>query len=88
MSLAGKLTWLQRFTGERNFRDYIFTTHKHLLACECAILVDDRESNILEFEGAGGGVVLFPQPWNSATLAPDVTEVDYVVQQIMELQHE
>jgi len=87
-SLAGKLAWLQKFTGQRNFRDYIFTAKKNLLACKGALLVDDRESNILEFEAEGGDVVLFPQPWNSVTLVQDCPEIDYVVQQIMELQHE
>jgi hypothetical protein len=85
VSLAGKLMWLQYLTGEQGFRDYVFTSKKYLLAYPGAVLVDDRKSNIQEFEEAGGHVVLFPQPWNSATLPDGVTRVDYVAGKIEDI---
>lgn len=60
-SLDGKLTWLQDRYG-RNFRDYIFTTHKHRLANMTTILIDDHPENCKKFAEAGGMAIQFPAP--------------------------
>lgn len=66
-SLAGKLEWLQRFTKQKDFRDYIMTTRKDLLAGPGAVLVDDRPENCEKFRAAGGRAVLFPAAWQGSS---------------------
>jgi len=80
-SLAGKLTWLQEFTGKRGFRDYVITNQKDLLSAPGRILIDDRKSNVDEFLAEGGAAILFPQPWNDAP-PPVIGRVRGVVEQI------
>jgi 5'(3')-deoxyribonucleotidase len=62
-SLAGKLEWLQRFTNKKDFRDYIMTNRKKLLAGPDAVLIDDRLENCEKFRDAGGKAILFPAAW-------------------------
>lgn len=62
-SLAGKLEWLQRFTKKKDFKDYIMTSRKYLLARPDAVLIDDRLENCDKFREAGGKAVLFPAAW-------------------------
>ena len=62
-SVAGKLHWLQARYGAA-FRDYIFTSQKHLLAHAHALLIDDHEGNVEDFAAAGGQSLLFPHVWN------------------------
>mgnify|MGYP006280617207 CR=1 FL=1 len=62
-SLAGKLKWLQdRFNKE--FQDYVFTSHKYHLAHPNSILIDDYDRNVDLFREQGGSGILFPQFWN------------------------
>lgn len=68
--VAGKLKWLQDKFGYK-FRDYIFTTHKHLLAGK-GILIDDYDKNVDKFRKYGGDAILYPQIWNSAHEYKDV----------------
>lgn len=63
--VAGKLRWLQKLFGYP-FRDYVFTTHKELLAHPNAILIDDHDQNCKKFVDCGGRAILYPQPWNSS----------------------
>lgn len=82
VSTSGKLIWLQHRFG-RQFRDYVMTEKKHLLARDDAILVDDDEDNVAEFAANGGHGVLFPQPWNGgSTLTYDDSKVDQVVEAV------
>lgn len=60
----GKMEWLQRYFGYE-FEDYIFTKHKHLLAKQGDILIDDSPGNCQKFKVAGGMSILFPQTWNA-----------------------
>jgi hypothetical protein len=77
--LSGKLRWLQtRFSPY--FRDYIFTTHKHLLAGSNRLLIDDDEGNVDKFQAAGGKAVLFPQVWNRHHGLED--RLEYTLQQV------
>ena len=62
-SLAGKLEWLQRFTKRKDFRDYIMTNRKDLLAVPGVVLIDDRPENCERFRAAGGKAILFPASW-------------------------
>jgi len=63
-SVLGKVRWIQRHFGS-DFRDYVITKRKDVLARPCAVLVDDYDVNIESFRRAGGDAVLFARPWNS-----------------------
>lgn len=62
----GKLESVQRLFGV-DFRKYVLapSSDKQLLCrSERDFLIDDKESNIDEWNAAGGVGILFPQPWN------------------------
>ena len=59
-SLGGKLESLRTLTRDLEFDRMIPTPHKHVLAQQGVVLIDDRESTILNFEKCGGTGVLFP----------------------------
>lgn len=60
---AGKVQWLQDRHGYE-FRDYIITPHKHLMASKDTCLVDDCEANCEAFAKAGGNAILCPSMAN------------------------
>ena len=60
---SGKIQWLHR-NIKNNFRNFIITNRKELLAKPGDILIDDHNGNIDEFTQAGGIGLLFPRPWN------------------------
>lgn len=60
----GKMTWMQKFSGNKHFRHFIVTTFKQDCAKWNRILIDDKDQNYDEFTAEGGRVILFPQPWN------------------------
>jgi 5'(3')-deoxyribonucleotidase len=62
-SLQGKVNWLRDNTHAR-FNNYCFTKHKHLLADEDSILIDDNLNNLADFNRAGGYAIRYPRPWN------------------------
>ena len=64
--LAGKLEWIHRHFPAWMHRQYVLTPRKHFLARPGAVLIDDNEENIRQFEAHGGSGVLMPRPWNSA----------------------
>jgi len=64
-SSAGKVEWLQRWRGTE-FRDYVITPKKELLATPGALLIDDLEANVDKWRERGGRAVLFPQIWNAS----------------------
>lgn len=70
-SVSGKLHWIQKRHG-RNFRQYVFTPHKHLLANHNTMLVDDRASNFTKFTNHNGYAILWPRPWNKFRDMDDV----------------
>jgi 5'(3')-deoxyribonucleotidase len=79
--LEGKLKWLKdRFGGE--FNNYIFTFHKHFIADDKSLLIDDYDGNIENFEKWGGKGVLFPQIWNKNHEIED--GVEYTLEQVNE----
>jgi 5'(3')-deoxyribonucleotidase len=63
-SLAGKLTWMQRFTGNPRFRDYLVGPRKEACASPGAILIDDHDGNLDKFSAAGGIPICVPRVWN------------------------
>ncbi len=81
-SLSGKLKWLQKRFGS-NFKDYILTPHKHLLAGKNSFLIDDYPVNIEKFTAHGGKGILFPQYWNTANDVSD--KINYVLTEIERL---
>jgi 5'(3')-deoxyribonucleotidase len=68
-SWSGKVRWLKNYFGEE-FNRFVLTRHKHLLAGPGVVLIDDRESNVLEFttdrdgRPTGGEGVVFPKYHN------------------------
>jgi 5'(3')-deoxyribonucleotidase len=79
-SLSGKLHWLQARFG-REFREFILTPQKHLLAKPHAILIDDFDWNVNSFKEHGGGAVLFPQIWNENHLFKE-EPAQYTIEQV------
>jgi len=68
VSCAGKIRWLRQFTKDEKFREYVLTSHKHLLAKPINVLIDDDDEKVSSFRSAGGKAILFPQQWNSRFL--------------------
>jgi len=60
----GKVKYLKRVFGN-DFTRFVLITDKSLLANPNAILIDDRESTIRDFNAAGGNGILFPTYHNS-----------------------
>lgn len=77
--VAGKARWLQNRYGDA-FDDFIFTTHKHRLAHDNAVLIDDYDVNVARFCERGGHGIVFPQFWN--TLADIDDSVGYVLDEV------
>ncbi len=46
--------------------DFISTEHKHYLARDGVLLIDDYEKNVDAFIAAGGLAITFPQKWNES----------------------
>ncbi len=64
ISSHGKCLWLKKYFKDI-YKNQVLTQHKHLLANERHILIDDNELNIIKFRDDGGIGILFPRPWNS-----------------------
>lgn len=63
-SADGKMQWMRRYLGD-DFRRYLISPQKQLLANSNSILIDDLDPNIERFETAGGTGILFPRKWNA-----------------------
>lgn len=63
--LAGKLEWIHANLPKWIHSQYIMSSQKHLCASPDALLIDDRDKNVLDFKSAGGQAVLVPRPWNN-----------------------
>lgn len=66
LSCSGKLKWIKRYAPEWMQRQYVITPRKACCANENSLLIDDKESNVIDFIETGGHAVLVPRPWNSA----------------------
>jgi 5'(3')-deoxyribonucleotidase len=62
---SGKLKWVRK-NYPKMAKRLILTEHKHLLAREDRILIDDKDDNILNFFACGGIGLIFPRSWNGA----------------------
>jgi 5'(3')-deoxyribonucleotidase len=76
MCAAGKMKWLQDFTGHRDFRDFSITPRKELLAGPDRLLIDDYPSNCDKFHAEGGRAILFPARWSGYTEDAIEQEID------------
>jgi 5'(3')-deoxyribonucleotidase len=61
---SGKRQWLRKFFYS-DFRNFIFTSDKWLLAKPGRVLIDDRESSIEVFREHDGHGIVFPSLLNS-----------------------
>ena len=78
-SPAGKMSWLQLTFG-RWTRNFIFTAHKHLMAREFTVLVDDFAKNTNAFAAQGGHVVKVPSYGDKLFNMGTGTEIgDYIL---------
>lgn len=61
--MPGKVKWIEEnFPQHRN--RFIFGKAKHFAAHPQALLIDDKDANIQDFQAHGGGTLLFPRRWN------------------------
>lgn len=67
---SGKMAFMKEHFGF-NFKDFVITSRKDLLAKPGHVLIDDYDKNTTAFTQAGGIGVLFPRPWNSAAAESD-----------------
>jgi 5'(3')-deoxyribonucleotidase len=68
---AGKIRWLQKFTGDKKFRKFILTNAKFACAKPGSVLIDDWNKQCLSFTEAGGRAILFPQRWNGFAMSDE-----------------
>lgn len=61
--LEGKRDWVRKYHPGYERRTF-FGSAKHVFAGGGAVLVDDSDRNVDDFEAAGGDAVLIPRPWN------------------------
>jgi 5'(3')-deoxyribonucleotidase len=65
MSAAGKMIWLRsHYPQIMKDRRFFITPHKHLLAHDHNILIDDSDEQITRWHACGGVGVTMPRPWN------------------------
>lgn len=73
---TGKIRWLREVIGQTPHK-MIPTPYKYLLAKPGMVLIDDRESNVLEFRAEGGEAILYPTHHNSAHAHAE-RPIDYI----------
>jgi len=76
-SHSGKVAWIQREFG-RQFRDYVMTGKKELMAKEGVVLIDDNDKNCEKFRAAGGHAICFPALYNKNSMYADENRLDIV----------
>ena len=85
-SAAGKMLWLQDRYGS-DFKDFVITHQKHLLRQSGVVLIDDYDLNVDNFKKHGcGEAILFPQKWNRLHDLINDNRVDYVIEQLKQIQ--
>lgn len=63
--VPGKRAWMRKhFPKLAKNMIYAGASTKHFLAGPGRFLIDDRDSNVEAFTGAGGTGILVPRPWN------------------------
>lgn len=59
-----KRKWLEHHAPFFHIKDAIFTHHKHLMAKNGDVLLDDRPETLKKWKDSGGIAVCFERPWN------------------------
>lgn len=59
-SYLGKAEWIKKHLGNDALTRYVPTIHKHALANNNTILIDDSFDNCTKFRQHGGGAIVFP----------------------------
>jgi len=62
---AGRVAWLQEQMPEYR-GEFFLGAAKHKIVAPDVVLLDDADHNVERFAKAGGRVILYPRPWNSA----------------------
>lgn len=65
-SHSGKVRWLQKWMNDPDFDNFVLTRHKYLCARPDALLIDDADYQVDNFNRDGGKGVLIPRHWNTA----------------------
>lgn len=81
-SYVGKLNWCRQMFGYR-FDRLIPTRHKHLLAKEGTILIDDNSNNVYKFVESGGSAIIYPTNGNCLFELSD-RPIKYVLERLLE----
>lgn len=63
--LAGKLEWIHENLPPFLHRQYFITPRKAQLSHPGALLIDDSDSNVLDWRARDGSAITVPRPWNS-----------------------
>lgn len=80
-SAAGKVRWIRKHVAP-DFRDYVITSKKYLLARPGTVLVDDSDDKLAAFSNHGGNSVVFPRQWNTGGTVHGDLIVDHVVAEV------
>lgn len=80
-SAAGKVRWIRKHVAP-DYRDYVITSKKYLLARPGTVLVDDSEDKLADFAMHGGNAVVFPRQWNTGGTVHADMIVDQVVREV------
>lgn len=78
-SYTGKILWVQKHLPQYTKRTIITHVPKKLFANSNAVLIDDRDKNIDEFNKAGGRAILVPRPWNRAYNIPTMQQLKKIL---------
>lgn len=62
---TGKILWVEKHIPTLIKHLIITQAPKNLLAKPDALLIDDKDENVIEFRRAGGQAILVPRAWNS-----------------------
>lgn len=65
LCLAGKLEWIHTYLPSHYHRQYFITPRKYVLARSGRLMVDDSETNLVEWRASGGTPLRVPRPWNA-----------------------
>jgi hypothetical protein len=75
-AVSQKMNWADKH-GYDSQKKVIIAHDKWLLAGPDRILIDDKDSNCVDFRRKGGNAIIMPQPWNSKSHLTDI-RISYV----------
>jgi len=64
-SWTGKRLWVERNMPDYKNRLIVTPASKEIFAYHDILLIDDKDSNVLDFRAAGGEAILIARPWNT-----------------------